>query len=100
MRGEDTKEEETTHYGGLHEPPRVANRIEEGERFLHAVDALVLIEHLVVLAQSNQEDQCSDVFEAMDPFLSLRPLTANIKEAVGELSDAEGSFGNAGCLDA
>ena len=49
MRGEDMKEE-TTDYRGLHEPPRVANRIEEGECFLHAVDALVLIEHLVVLA--------------------------------------------------
>ena len=88
-----------TYDGGLHEPPRVANRIKEGKRFLHAIDALVLIQHLIVLAQGDQEDQRSDVLEAVNPLLSLRALTANIEETVGELTDAEGSLRNTGRLD-
>lgn len=91
--------EETTHNRGPHKPPRVADGIEEGECFLHTVDVLVLVQHLVILAQSNQEDQRSDILETMDPLFSLRPLTAYIEQAVGELTDAESGLGNAGRLD-
>ena len=74
--------------GGLDEPSAIADGVEEGEGFLHSVlgrrvsgwrmgsvgctyDALVLVQHLIVLAQRDEEDQGGDVLEAVNPLLSL-----------------------------
>ena len=43
---------------------------------------LVLNQHLVVFGKGNQEDDGSDIFEAMDPLFPLRPLATNVKHAV------------------
>jgi hypothetical protein len=43
-------------------------------------DAFVLIQHLVVLAQADQKDQCGNVFEAVDPFFPFAPLTTHVEE--------------------
>lgn len=40
-----------THNRGFDEPPRIANRIKQSQRLLHAVNTLILVEHLVVLAE-------------------------------------------------
>jgi hypothetical protein len=40
-------------------------------------------QHLIILAQCNTKDDRGDIFEAVDPFLSLTSLTTNIKHAVG-----------------
>jgi hypothetical protein len=37
--------------------------------------------NLIVLTESNAEDDRCDVFEAMNPFLSLTPLATNVKHA-------------------
>ena len=39
----------------------------------------LLKKDLVVSADRSKEDQGRDVFKAMNPFFTLRPLTANIK---------------------
>jgi hypothetical protein len=47
-----------------------------------ATDLIAFLEkHLVVLAQSHTEDNRGHIFEAMDPFLALAPLPADIKHA-------------------
>ena len=44
-----------------------------GITVLVTYDALVLVQHLVVLAQIDQEHQSGDILETMNPLLSLRP---------------------------
>lgn len=34
---------------------------------MHAVNTLIFVEHLVVLAKRDQEDEGSDVFETVNP---------------------------------
>ena len=47
-----------------------------------ATDLIAFLEkHLVIFAQSDTEDNRSHIFEAMDPFLALAPLPADIKHA-------------------
>lgn len=46
----------------------------------------LLQEDLVVFAQSHAEDDGGDVFEAMDPLLSLAALTTDIEHAVHLIS--------------
>ena len=50
---------------------------------------LVLIQHLIVLAQTDQENQRGDVLEAVNPFLSFTPLSTDIEQSVRELADFE-----------
>jgi hypothetical protein len=40
-----------------------------------------LEKHLVIFAQSYTEDNRSHIFEAMDPFLALAPLSTDVKHA-------------------
>ena len=42
-------------------------------------DALIFVQHLVVLAQTDQEHEGGNVLETMNPLLPLRPLTADIE---------------------
>lgn len=63
----------------LDEPSRVANRVEEGEGFLHTVDRAVFVQHLVVFGEGDEEDEGGDVFETVDPFLTFGSLTADVK---------------------
>jgi hypothetical protein len=54
---------------------------------------------LVVLRDSNQEDDSSDIFKAVDPLLSLGTLTTDVKETVVEVTDVEAGFSDTGGLD-
>lgn len=56
---------------GLDEPPRVADAVEECESFLHTIDSLIFEEQLIILRNGDEEENCSDVFEAMNPLLSF-----------------------------
>lgn len=69
-------------YGGLDEPPGVANGVKQGQSLLHTVDSLVLEKQLIVLGYGNKEENSSHVFEAVDPLLSLRSLTSDIEHPV------------------
>ena len=55
--------------GCLDEPSRIANRVEQGEGFLHTVDGFVFEEKLVVFGDGDKEENGGDVFEAVDPLL-------------------------------
>jgi hypothetical protein len=79
----------STYDGRLDKPPRVADRIEQRQRLLHAVHALIFVKHLVVLAKRDQEHQRRHVFEAVDPLLTLRPLPTHVKELVRQLAHTE-----------
>lgn len=57
--------------GSLDEPPRVANRVEQGQGFLHTVDSLVLEQELVVLGDGDEEEDGGDILEAVYPLLSF-----------------------------
>jgi hypothetical protein len=54
---------------------------------------------LVILAQADQGHERCDVLEAVDPFLLLTPLTTNVKQLVGQLSDLETRLCNPSRLD-
>ena len=47
---------------------------------------LVLVQHLVVLAQRHEEHQRRDVLETVDPLLSLRALSADVEDLVRQLA--------------
>lgn len=49
---------------------------ENGTETYHA---LIFVQHLVVLAQRDQEDQSGDVLETVNPLLTLGPLTTDIE---------------------
>lgn len=57
--------------GCLGEPPRVANRVEQGQGLLHTVDSLVFEKQLVVLGNGDEEENSRDILEAVNPLLTL-----------------------------
>lgn len=83
----------------LDEPPRVANRVEQRQRFLHTIHALIFIKHLVILAQRDQEDERGDVFETVDPLFTFASLTTHVEQLVREFSNTECSFRDTSRLD-
>jgi len=54
-------------HGRLAEPARVANLLEQVERLHDTVRVLVLVQHLVVLADGGHEQHGGHVLEAVDP---------------------------------
>ena len=85
--------------GRLDEPARVADRVKERKRLLHPVDRLILKQQLIVLRDGDQEQNRRDVFETMDPFLTLGSLTTDIEHAVCQVADDKGRLGDARRLD-
>jgi len=102
--------------GRLDEPAGVADGVEKSESLLHSVDGLILIEHLVIFGQGDQEDEGGDIFKAMNPFLTFTPkgllvagtgaigdidvpLTSDVEETVSELAYSEHCLGDTRCLD-
>jgi hypothetical protein len=83
----------------LDEPSRVADGIEEGQGLLHTVDSLIFEQKLVVLGNSNEEEDGGNVFEAVDPLLSLRTLSSDIEHAISKVTNNESSLGDTGGLD-
>lgn len=49
------------------EPARVDDRLEQDERLVHSVLAVLLEEDLIVLGEGDTEDDGGDGFEAVDP---------------------------------
>lgn len=62
--------------------------------------SLIFNQDLIVFGNSHQEDDGSNILKAMNPLLSFRALTTDIKHAVSQVTNNEGSFGNTGCLNA
>lgn len=83
----------------LDKPSWIANRVEKCKRFLHTVDSFIFEKQLIVLGDSDQEEDCRDILKAMDPLLSLGTLSSNIEHAVGKVSNDEGGFGDTRGLD-
>ncbi len=81
-----------------HEPPRVDDRVEEHQRFHHAVLITLFQQHLVVLAQCDAEYDGCDVLEAVNPLLSFTALSADIEHVYAELSHLEPCFVDTGGL--
>lgn len=50
---------------------------------------LVFVEHLVIAAERDTEDDGRDVLEAVDPLLAFRPLAPDVKQPAGR----QGSWG-------
>ena len=85
--------------GGLDEPSRVADRVEQCQGFLHTVDRFIFEKQLVVFGDGNQEENRSHVFEAVNPLLPFGSLTTNIEHPVGQVANDESGFRNTGGLD-
>lgn len=86
-------------YGGLDEPPRVANGVKQGQCFLHTVHSLVLEKQLIVLGNGNEEENGGHVLEAVDPLLSLRSLTTDVEHPISKVADDESCLGDTSSLD-
>lgn len=63
------------------EPSRVDHALEQDERLVHSILTCFLEEHLVVLRESDAEDDGGDRFEAVDPLFALGTLPANVEHA-------------------
>lgn len=85
--------------GCLDEPPRVADRVEQREGLLHTVDGLVLEEQLIILGNGDQEQDSGNIFKAMNPLLSLRPLSSDIEHPICEVSNDESGLCDTSGLD-
>lgn len=86
-------------YRRLDEPPGVANRVEEGQCFLHSVDGLIFKQQLIVLGNGDEEQNSSHVLEAMDPLLTLRSLATHVEHAICEITNNKGRLSDTGGLD-
>lgn len=84
----------------LDEPTRVANRVKQGQSFLHTIDGLIFEKKLVVLGDGDKEENGCDILEAVNPLLTFRTLTTNVEHAVGEIANNESCLGDTCCLDA
>lgn len=60
---------------------------------------LVFVEHLIIFTERDEEDERSDILEAMDPLLSLRPLPSNVEHAVSKILNDERCLCYTGSLD-
>lgn len=85
--------------GCLDKPSRVANGVEQGKCFLHTVDRFVFEEQLVIFGDGYQEENRRHIFEAVNPLLTLRPLTTDIEHPVGQVANNERRFRDTGGLD-
>ena len=92
----DLVEEEND--AGLGEPSAVADRVEQCECFLHAVDCLVLEQQLVVLRDGDQEQDGGNILEAVYPLLALRTLATHVEHAVCKVANDECCFRDTGGL--
>jgi hypothetical protein len=86
-------------YRSLDEPSGIADRVKKCESLLHTVDCLVLKQKLVVLGNGDEEEDGGDILEAMDPLLSFRSLSSNIKHAISQVPNDEGGLRNTSGLD-
>lgn len=84
---------------GLDEPSRVADGVEQRERFLHTVHGLIFEQELVVFGDGDKEQNRGDVLKAVDPLLALRTLTTNIEHTVCQVANNERGLGDTGGLD-
>ena len=51
----------------------------DSPRRMETYHTLVLVQHLIVLAQGDQEDECGDVFETVDPLFTLGTLATYVE---------------------
>lgn len=86
--------------GRVGKPARVEQRVEEHDGLVHAVDALVLKQHLVVLAHREHEQHCCDALEAVDPLAPLAALPTGVVYLEGVRPDLEPVFRDPRSLDA
>ena len=56
---------------------------------MHSVDGVFFVETLVVFAHVHAENDRRHVFEAMNPFLPLRPLASDVKQLEIEVFEGE-----------
>lgn len=59
----------------------------------------ILVKHLVVLGDGDEEDDGGDVLETVDPLFTLGALSSNVEHAVLELSNLEVGLGDTSRLD-
>jgi len=65
-------------HGCVPEPPGIADFLKQVQGFHHPVGVLILVEHLVVLADGGDEKDSRDILKAVNPLLSLVPLATDI----------------------
>lgn len=85
--------------GGLDEPSRVADGVEQSQGLLHTVDGLIFEKQLIVLGDGDKEENGGDVLEAVNPLLTFGTLATHIEHAVGKISDDESCFSDTSGLD-
>jgi hypothetical protein len=104
--------------GGLFEVLAVGDTLEQHERFLHLVlgrvssrvhrlvgksllrstyAIAIFHKHVVVTADCNQEKDDLNVVEHVNPLLTLRPLSANVEHAVGQVASVEDRLADTSC---
>lgn len=86
-------------YRRLDEPSGVTDRVEKRQRLLHTVDSLVFEQQLVVLGNSDEEQNGRHILEAVNPLLTLRPLATDVEHAVSEVTNDKGRLRDTGSLD-
>jgi hypothetical protein len=52
---------------------------------------------VVVTADCNQEEDDLNIVEHVDPLLTLRPLSANVEHAVGQIASVEDRLADTSC---
>jgi hypothetical protein len=78
------------------EPLTIASLSKKHDTFLHTICGVIFVKSLIVLAQSHEKDNGSNVLETMNPFPSLRTLSTNINHFEASLLHLKFEFANSG----
>ena len=60
---------------------------------------LIFVQHLIILAERDQEDKGSNILEAVDPLFSLASLTTDVEKLIRKLANLESGLSDACRLD-
>jgi len=95
--GEEVAFIEEENHGRIVEPPRITYFLEQIQSFHHPICVFVLVQNLVIFGYGCNEQNCSDIFKAMYPFLSLIALSTNVEHFEFVAIDFEFIFHNTRC---
>lgn len=74
------------------EPATVGHAVPECGSLIYTIRRLVLVQCLIVLANSNDKDEALDALEAVYPLFALGSLSADVEDAVDPVNSIASVF--------
>ena len=77
----------------------VQNLGKQRDAFFHTIDRTVFFQDLIVLSDTDNEQNSRDIVKTVNPFFSFGSLTAHIEHLKMNIAKPELNFDDSGCLN-